>query len=300
MLTRRGFTLVELMVSVVLLGIIALAGARVLRVVLNTTGAQMGIAAAQGEVRVGVTALPQEFREIGYDSVPASGAVISDIESMAANRIAFRAMRGLGFTCGTPSLTQLTVRKPVLGARGPLLTDGFLLFVESDPSYGLDDQWVPLIVTAIDSAATCDGGPAITFSLAEAPELDPVSHTAIAISQVFVGGPIRWFERVEYGPWRDPATGQAYLGYRSLSRGDPALSPILGPLTDTTGFALTYYSATGAALDPRLTPPRQVRSIGIELDGATAGAVSLSGSTQRTRAVSSVATRVALRNSLRP
>jgi len=299
MLTRRGFTLVELMVSVVLLGLIAVAGARVLRVVLNTTSAQMGLAATQGTVRVGVFALPQEFREIGYDSVPASGQVTSDLEEIAAHRITFRAMRGLGFTCGTPSLTTLTIRKPTFGIRGPLLTDGFLLFVESDPNYSLDDQWVPLQIASIDSTATCGGQPAITFTLAAPPELDPVAHTAIAISQVFVGGPIRWYERVEYGPWVD-ASGAAYVGFRSLSLGQRELSPILGPLIDTTGFALTYYSATGTVLNPQLAAPASVRSIGLDLHGATASPVSLAGSTKRSQAVTSVSTRVALRNTLRP
>jgi prepilin-type N-terminal cleavage/methylation domain-containing protein len=300
MLSRRGFTLVELMVSVVLLGIIAVAGARVLRVVLNTTSAQMGLAASQGAVRVGVLALPQEFREIGYDSIPVSGAVTSDLEAIAAHQITLRAMRGLGLTCGTPTLTAFTIRKPVMGIRGPLITDGFLLFVESDPNYGLDDQWVPMQVTVIDSTASCGGQAAITFTLAAPPELDPVAHTAIAISQVFVGGPIRWYERVQYGAWRDPADGVAYLGFRSLSLGQRELSPILGPLVDTTGFALTYYSANGDVLDPQSASPVRVRSIGLDIHGATAAEVSLAGSTRRSPAVTSVSTRVALRNSLRP
>jgi prepilin-type N-terminal cleavage/methylation domain-containing protein len=298
-LRRRGFTLVEVMVSLVLLSLIGLALTRVMRVMTGTTHAQMEIATSQLALRVGAFALPQEFREIGYDTASASGTVSSDIEAIAARRISFRAMRGLGFTCGAPTLTGFTIRKPVLGMRDPAISDGFLLFVESDPSYAADDQWVPMAVLGIDSSATCDGGPAIGLTLAAPPEIDPVSHAPIAISQVFVGGPVRWFERVEYAAMIDRA-GRHYLGFRSLSRGEREPSPILGPLADTSEFQLTYYAASGALLDPATASPLAVRSIGIDLVGATTERVSLAGGDRRSRKASAVSTRVALRNTLRP
>ena len=35
--------------------------------------------------------------------------------------------------------------------RAPAVTDGFMLYVENDPNTGIDDQWIPLVVTAIDA-----------------------------------------------------------------------------------------------------------------------------------------------------
>jgi prepilin-type N-terminal cleavage/methylation domain-containing protein len=155
MLTRRGFTLIELLITIVLLAIVGLATARILRTLLNSTTAQMQIAGNQGMMRTGMLALPLEFREIGYDTIPLAGQATTDLEAIAAHRITFRAMRGMSTTCGTPTLTEFRVRKPVIGVREPVVTDGFLLFVENDPNYGLDDQWVTMNVTSIDLNSTC-------------------------------------------------------------------------------------------------------------------------------------------------
>jgi prepilin-type N-terminal cleavage/methylation domain-containing protein len=298
-LSRRGFTLVEVMVSLVLLSLVGLALTRVMRVLTGTTQAQMQMTTRQLTLRVGAFALPVEFREIGYDTSSASGAVGSDIEAIGVHRITFRAMRGMSFTCGTPTLTGFSIRRPVLGMRDPMIGDGFLLFVESDPNYAADDEWVPMSVVAIDSTASCNGERAIALRLSGPPEIDPIAHTPIAVSQLFVGGPIRWYERVEYGAMIDP-TGRSFLGYRSLSRGEREPSPILGPLADTSSFQLTYYGASGAAFDPATASPLAVRSIGIDISAGTTTRVSLGGGFNRSRAVSSMSTRVALRNALRP
>lgn len=301
MLTRRGFTMVELLISIVVLSIVGMATMRVMRGVLNTTRAQVATASTQTNVRTGMLALPQELREVGYDTIPLTGGVVSDLEAIAPHRVTFRAMRGLGVTCGTPSLSQFVVRRPITGIRMPLLTDGFLLFVESDPNQGLDDQWVSLNVTAVDTNATCGGGePAIALTLGSAPLVDPVNGVPMAISQYFVGGPIRWYERVEYGPYADPATGLAWLGARSLSLGQTSLTPVFGPLPDTTSFTLDYRGTDMAVLNPATAPPSQVRAIRVTLTGTTDGPVSLAGSTNRNRAQTTFSTLVALRNTLRP
>jgi prepilin-type N-terminal cleavage/methylation domain-containing protein len=120
MLTRRGFTLIEVLVSLVMISLVGLATAKLLRSMLNTTSAQVQIATTQGTLRAGILALPQEFREIGYDTIPLAGLATTDLEAIARHRITFRAMRGLGTTCGTPTLTEFRIRKPVFGLRGPL------------------------------------------------------------------------------------------------------------------------------------------------------------------------------------
>lgn len=300
MLNRRGFTLIELLVGIFMLGVVGLATVRMLQAMLRTTSAQVAAAANQGTVRTGMLAIPQEFREIGYDTIPLAGAATTDLEAIARHRITFRAMRGFGITCGTPTLTEFRVRKPVLGLREPLLTDGFLLFVENDPNQGLDDQWVAMSVVSINVNSTCGPDPAIAFTLASAPLADPGSGTPIAISNHFVGGPVRWFERVEYGPVIDAATGLAWIGTRSLSLGQGALTPVIGPMPDTTAFALDYFAADGTTLDPALASPLAVRSLGVRITGVAPVTTSLAGTSRRARQPTTVATRVALRNTLRP
>jgi prepilin-type N-terminal cleavage/methylation domain-containing protein len=301
MLKRRGFTLIELMVTIVLLGVVGLVTARVLTSMLRVTTAQIQLTGAQGTARTGALAIPQEFREIGFDTIPngLGGTTSSDLEAIAAHRITFRAMRGVSTTCGTPTLTEFRIRKPILGIREPLLTDGFVLFVENKVNQGNDDQWVAMSVSDIDYTSTCGADPAIRLSLSAVPVPD-ASLGVLSMANYFVGGPIRWYERMEYGPVIDATTGRAFVGARSLSLGENTLQPMIGPLPDTLGFALTYYDADGNVLDPATAPKIDVRSIGISLTGSTTGPLSLSGSSTRSRSQLPVFTRVALRNILRP
>lgn len=304
MLSRRGFTLVELLIGVVVFGIVALATMRVMNGVLNTTRSQVAVATNQANVRTGLLALPGELREIGYDSVPANGAVDSDLLAIAAHRVTFRAMRGFGTTCGTPpaSLQEFWIRKPIVGLREPQLTDGFLVFVDFEDNLAADDQWLAMQVTAIDPNSTCGPGvPAIKLTLSATPQVVTLAGPAnIQTSNFKVGGPVRWYERVEYGPYTDPSTGLAWLGVRSLSLGQTSLTPVFGPLPDTLAFSLEYRGSDLSLLDPATTPPIEVRAIGVSLTGTTATPVSLAGSTRRSRAPTTFTTLVALRNTLRP
>lgn len=299
---RNGFSLIELLIAITVLGIVGLATSKIMRTMLSATAAQVAVAANQGNIRNGILVLPLEFREIGFDTIPlAVGApAVSDLEAIAANRMRFRAMRGLSTTCGSPTLTSYQIRKPIVGSRLPLDSDGFMLFVESDPNYGLDDQWVRMAVQAINYNTFCGADSAITLTLSATPLVDSAAGTAMSIAQLFVGGPVRWYERMEYGPYVDPVSGEAFLGARSVSLGEAALQPMIGPLADTTGFALTYYNGVGTVLDPAVANPNVVRSIGVRLTGIPSAPVSLAGTARRQRGVTTVTTRVALRNTLRP
>jgi len=297
MLSRRGFTLIELVVSLTVLALVGIAITRVLRSLFNASGAQIAIANTQGMIRTAALALPQDLREIGYDTIPATGAVDSDLLAIGYRRLTFRAMRGMGVTCGTPTLTEFRIRTPVVGLRDPQPTDGFLLFLESDPNLAADDQWVPMSVASIDYGSSCGGEPAIALRLSAPPIVNPTTSQSMALSQHFVGGPVRWFERIEYGPHLDPSSGQAYLGVRSLSLGQAALAPLVGPFPDTTSF-LFEYVGTGGSISPP-GPAAAVRSIVLVLTGQT-DPVSLAGGSIRSQVPSVVVARVALRNALRP
>lgn len=302
MLNRRGITLVELLISMVVLAAVGAAITKVMGVMLNTSTSQITIANSMGEARNGAISLPQELREVGYDTNVTTLSATTDLIQIRAHRLSFKAMRGMAITCGTPTLTEFKIRKPITGQRLPRGTDEFLLFVENDPNAGFDDQWLPMLVTVIDSNSTCGSDPAMTLSLSAAPLVKATSPTVdMAISQHRVGGPVRWYERVEYAPYLDGSTGQAFIGVRSISLGETAMSPIIGPLPDTTHFTLTYYNSAGAVLDPVSANPLQVRSIGVGITTVTEKSNSLAGSSRgRTLPQYPMYTRVALRNALRP
>lgn len=299
MLNRRGFSLMELLVVITLLGILGIAFYRIFTSVMNTSSAQVRIAATQGEARVGTLLLPQELREIGYDTNTTTTSASTDLLTMSTTGLTFHASRGMGVTCGTPTLNEFRIRRGIVGQRTPLLTDRILLFLEFDPNAAFDDQWVPMAVSAIDLNSTCDGGdPAITFTLSAAPLVAPGVNMALTNHRI--GGPIRWFEQMEYGRVQDVATGEWFVGRRSISLGEPELRPIIGPLNGASGFSLAYFNAAGTAVNPASGDPLTVRSIQINLSTTTSTNVSLGGSTNRAQSNYPVVMRVSLRNSLRP
>ena len=303
MLKRRGFTLIELLVSIVLLGIVGLAMARLMTAMLRVTTAQVQVAGAQGTSRTGTLAVPQEMREIGFDTIPDIG-IDPDLLSIGANRLTFRAMRGMANVCAiSAGVDEFRIRTPVFGLRDPARTDSFRLFVENDVNRGDDDQWVALDVRDIDPTSTCGAFPAIRLILNSVPDHVPTGADPpgkIKASEVFIGVPIRWFERMEYAPFIDGTTGRTYIGARRLNLNN-TLDPMIGPLPDSTGFALTYYDADNVVLSPTVAANKaKVRSIGINLIGTGTAPVSLYGASSRARGNSPVFTRVALRNHLRP
>ena len=292
--SRRGFTLVELLVTVVILSLVAASVGQVLVRSFRTSQAQLVQADMQSNVRTGGLIVPLEFREIGYDSSIVTNTVTSDIESIAQTAMQFRAMRGWASTCGTLSLNEIRIRKPVHGLRRPQLTDGFLWYVENDGNTGIDDQWVPLVVTAIDENSLCGADSAIALTMST-PVYSPGVN--LALSQVYVGGPVRWFERMNFGSFVD-ADGSTYLGARSVSAGEGGYRAVIGPLAAANGLRLRYYARNGSLLDPATANPASVRSVEVRLIGATTQNIALSGSATRQAGAMTTTTRVSLRNTL--
>lgn len=292
---RGGFTLVELLVVLVIIALMSVVVGRVMVSGLRVSQAQMVQADLQSNVRTGTMVVPIELREIGYDSNITTNLVTSDIEVMTATELQFRAMRGIGITCGTPTLTEFRVRKPIMSYRAPRMNDGFLLYVENDPNTARDDQWIPLTVTNINYNSICGADSAIAITV-QVPQVAP--GVDLALSQIFVGGPIRLFERMRFGPFVD-VDGQTWLGARSISLGEGAYRAVAGPLDPANGVAFRYLDRTGAFLDPVTANPADVRVVDFTLLGLSTEAVSLAGSSDRRTRTMTGQTRVALRNTLR-
>jgi prepilin-type N-terminal cleavage/methylation domain-containing protein len=291
---RGGFTLIELMITMVIMLIVGAAVGKVLVNSLRVGRGQMVQADMQSNVRTVGLVLPMELREIGFDSNLTTSLVTSDIEVMARKEIQVRAMRGTGMTCGVPTLAAISIQKPTFGNRRPLLTDGFLLFVENDPNTGGDDQWIPLTVTAVNNTALCGADSAITLTFA-IPQVSPGVN--LTLSQIFVGGPIRYYERMRFGLYVE-ADGKSYLGARSVSLGEANYRAVAGPLHPGEGLILDYFNRAGVKLDPATADPADVRVVDLSIWGQTGDAISLSGSSQRGTGNMTVKTSIALRNTL--
>jgi prepilin-type N-terminal cleavage/methylation domain-containing protein len=297
MYSRRGFTLVELLIVMVMLTLIGAALTKILVNSMRVSAGQMVQANMQSNVRTGGLVLPLELREVGYDSNITTNALTSDLEVINASYVQFRAGRGFGSTCGTPTLTEWRIRKPAYGMRAPTLTDGFMLYVENDPNQGADDQWIPLAVTAINADGLCDGGPDSAYILTTAtPEVSPGVNLTLA--NVFVGGPLRFYEVMRFGSFVD-TDGLTYLGARSISAGEGAYRAVAGPIQAGNGLEFLYYNRNATAVNPMAAQPIDVRSIEVRITGQTRSSTTLAGTLPRTNRTMFTRTRVALRNTLR-
>jgi prepilin-type N-terminal cleavage/methylation domain-containing protein len=289
-LTRRGFTMVELLIALVLLGIISGAIYQVLVNNQRVYQAQTQQIDLQQNLRAAATILPAEFRELN--------ARDGDIQSMSATSIQIRAMRKLAFICSNPTLAggvvTLTYRQAPAFPSGVTFNagDSVLLFYEGNPAKRSDDQWLPGSVTSrvtgaclLDTPAT---NPGYVLTVAG------TGLTATTLKGLTRGSPIRAFEVIQYRQYQ-AADGKYYLGYQNVTQG-ATIQPLIGPLTGSAGLEFDYYDSTGTAT----AVPAQVAMIAIHVRSQTAQAVRSQGATGVIATkVDSITTRVALRNNPR-
>lgn len=307
MSTRRGFTLVELLIALVLTVSV---GGIIMGLVSTTqkvSRSQAAVAAMQSNVRAGSLIVPADLREIGYDtmiSVPTGFATPNsspDLITIAPTSIRFRAMRGFGVVCQLGT-TEIKVAKPWFYYRDPTTSDSFRLFVENNQAKAADDEWWPIQVTAIDETSTCGARPAWALTVNDLSALTYlISGTTLAItSGIFDGAPLRAWEDMEYGLYQ--SGGQWWLGARSHSNGDLSYQPVLGPVMADSGVTFRYLDKNEAVIDPTGNTEaarRAVRTIEITVRGETDERVALHGG-DNAIANQRLTARVALRNVLRP
>src|SRR5216117_2781680 len=107
---RRGFTMVELLIALVLLGLLSAALYRVLVNNQRLYMAQTQRIDLSQNIRAAANILPAELREIDASE--------GDIVSMTATRLEIRAMRWLGFACVAPVMGGATTNGLTMVIRG--------------------------------------------------------------------------------------------------------------------------------------------------------------------------------------
>jgi prepilin-type N-terminal cleavage/methylation domain-containing protein len=277
---RRGFTLVELLVALVLLLIVGGGMYSLLLTVQRVARRQVEISGMHGSLRTGLQLIQSELQEIASNV----GAGTSDILAMNPTSIQYRAMRGTGETCSV-SQTAVVVRDSTWsGLRAPASPrEGLALYVDGDSTITSDDTW-RLFNNPTISASTCpDGSPGWSFA---------VTLTAVQVDSIHVPGPARTYERMEIGRINDG--GADWLGMRSISAGETALIPVVGPIT-SNGVSFTYYDVNNNMIT---TPASAVASIVITLTGVSERAVNTGVNGALGTVSDSLSVRVQLRNSL--
>jgi prepilin-type N-terminal cleavage/methylation domain-containing protein len=285
---RKGYTLIELMIGLVILGIVTGALYKLLVTTQRVSRAQTEHVDLQTNMRGAALIVPNELREI--NTVVGGNVDQNDIlAGSGANVIQYRAMRGIGFICESPAAggqvkilvsTWSGLRNPD-GARD----DGYV-FIDGDENKSADDIWQPVTITGVANS-TCGGAPAFALT---------ISPTVGALVGLPVNTPVRLYEVMELSMYAN--SGQWWLGARSVSGGEVSPQPLVGPLdaTANAGFNLSYRDGNNA-VTADLTSVKSIR-IGMKSLSSynvASGTGSTLGQLQETDS-----TQVVLRNAFRP
>jgi prepilin-type N-terminal cleavage/methylation domain-containing protein len=290
---RSGFTMIELLVALVLLGIVSTALYRVLVNNQRLYMAQTQRIDLSQNIRAAAAILPAEFRELD--------AAEGDIAAMSATSIQIRAMRWLGFLCAVPGLggalngVGLIVRggapgqQAFYGARGINQTDSLLVYYDGNQASRTDDFWALGSITAAPNGQNCTDGTNGQRLITNLNLLGLGPNVANAIT---MGAPVRGYERVTYQLWQSPTDGLWYIGFQPFGQ---SMQPLIGPVLPGNGLSLQYYDVNGAVTAVRANVAR----IDITVRARTTVAVRRGGQAARQVVVDSVVTSVALRNNRR-
>ena len=283
---RRGFTLVEILVSLVVMLIVSGAIYQLLNSSQRLSRSQAERVSLQSNVRSGALIVPTELRELA--TFVGGAADQNDVLNIPAGGtdITYQAMRGIGFVCQLPTATEIRIAR-YSGYRDPQATrDGLYVFIDGTDATSTDDVWLPLTVTGVATASTCGATPAIALT---------VSPSNTVLQTLPNGTPVRVYEKMQLQLYTD-AGGKSWLGARSVNTGE-AIQPVLGPLT-SNGLALEYLDASGSIT----TDLTAIKSIRVTIRGVTDRNINLgSGSSGTLTSVQdSLVTQVVLRNAFRP
>ncbi|HEU5048777.1 MAG TPA: type II secretion system protein [Gemmatimonadales bacterium] len=273
---RRGFSLIELLVVIVLMGIIGAALTRVLLNMQRGSRAQSERVTLQGNLRAGIAFVTTELRELSA----------ADLVAAEADRIEYRGMRATGIACAA-SATQITLRDALTFRYRDIVAgrDSLFIFVEADETAASDDRWVAVGVSGV-GAGTCPGGNAATVITLNTGGAGYTTYTD-TLPAIELEAPVRTFEHMELA--RYDADGRSWLGARSVSAGE-TIQPVLGPLS-ADGLRFSYRNATGNVT----ATLANIRRVDVMLVGETGSPVS-PGYGGPTIAADSTIARIRLRN----
>ena len=296
-MSRRGFTMIELIVALVLLGIVSTAIYRVLVNNQRVYMAQTQRIDLSQNIRAANSILSAEFRELD--------AFDGDVTAIGPDSIVIRGMRWLSFICVPPVLTgnnlgnQMIIRGRQVG--DPMWfgsryinesTDSLLIYLDGNQVTRLDDYFVPARLAATPGNQQCPAVGAIAAQPGTRIVFDGnfVFGTNIA-GAITVGAPVRGFERVKYRLYQPSGDSLWYIGFQAANQ---SIQPLVGPVLPN-GLTFQYFNAAGAVTAVRT----QIARIDVTVRARSTTQVRAGGDAPRRAIVDSITFSVALRNNRR-
>ena len=251
---RRGLTLPELLIAIILLAIIGTALTRVMVKQQQYYKDASLTAGAKRELRLGATVLPSELR-----SISSSGG---DILTMSESEVLLRAYIGSSVVCARTATDEIWVPPTNLARHTltsfvtrPQVGDTVFLYNENDLKGSEDDQWeMRTIIATSNSTAACPGAP-YTDPALDPPATKPRIRYQLDANlpdSVKVGAVIRFTRPVRYRIYQE-TSGAWYLGLAEYSGGAwGSSSPLAGPYrpfaandNGASGLQFRYYDSLG-------------------------------------------------------
>lgn len=269
---RRGLTLIELMISIVLLGLL---GGLIVGFLLKQERFYAGateILLTRTQVRQASVMMPSDLR----------GIAVGDIYAMTDTSIDFRSTFGSSYVCASTKASSQISIPPVNLAKGSALTvwsqtpvnnDSLALYVDSTNTSSKDDSWSYHRISAT-SVAFSNASPGCLSATGMMKSTDvnagnPSYAYTLSPTQsgtVSAGAAVRFFKKVHYSLYK-AADNNWYLGYYDCRTSRTpvcnAIQPIAGPLRpyvagspELAGVRFTYYDTLGNVTTNRLAVSR--------------------------------------------
>lgn len=293
---RRGLTLIELMISIVVLGLM---GGLIIGFLLKQERFYAGASEmllTRTQVRQASVMMPSDLRGISS----ASG----DIYAMTDTSIDFRSTFGSSYVCASTRASSQISIPPVTLAKGSALTvwsqtpvnnDSLALYVDSTNSSAKDDSWSYHKITATSVAfSNASPGCLSATGLMKSTDVSATNPSyAFTLSPtqsatVSAGAAVRFFKKVHYSLYK-AADNFWYLGYYDCRTSRVpvcnTIQPIAGPLRpyvagspELAGLRFTYYDTLGNVTANKLAVSR----ISVLLQGEGQKTIQLVGSSPTT------------------
>ena len=255
---RRGFTLVELLVALVLLAVVGGTLGTLLITQYRLYNRTRGTTQMQRDLRTGLGLLPMDLR--GASRAGADFSLLTD------TAIALRATIGSSVVCARAAAAANVITLPPLDASRADLTQWFsqpkagdtvLVYDENTGAGPDDDRWLPYTLSSIASSSGTNCTAGLFVDPADPPASKPrwlVTLADTLPTTAVVGMPVRFLRHTRYSLYRPNASSDDwYLGYRELISGawtstEPIAGPFEAPGSPRTGIRFTYLDTLGQVL----------------------------------------------------
>jgi hypothetical protein len=241
---RRGLTLPDLLVGLLLLGLVATLAVRVTLAHGRLLLGQRERSTLQSAFTTSFSLLAAELGDIAP----------GDLHLISPDLVEYRAFRSSGLACALTSTEILVRHDRFSGTRLPQAGRDSLLVYVGPNSPDSAGGWLLAPLMAVTGSA-CGGWPAYRLVTA----LDSARLRAGSLPAII---PILTFEVMQARIYA--SLGAWWLGVRSVSAGE-TIQPVAGPF-EVPGSQFRYFDSSGAGT----RMPEEVRRVGITLTGRTA------------------------------